>query len=338
MIRQVYRIERPGSIKNLKFVSEPFQPPFENEVTVEVKSIGLNFADVFTLLGLYKAAPKRNFIPGLEFSGVIVEKGNTVNDFQIGDRVMGVSKFGSYATHVNIDHRYVRKIPNDWTFDEGASFIVNSLTAYYALIRLGNLQPGKTVLIESAAGGVGIYANRIAKKFSAYTIGVVGTEEKIKFAKSEGYDQVLLRGKNFKNNLRTALKDRSLDLVLESVGGKGLKDKFNLIAPTGRMIIYGGASFSTGKLGLNYLKLIYNYLRRPKIDTLSIIEQNRTVSGFNLIWIYDRVETLKEMLQEIQMLNLPKPIIRERFSFEHLPSAVARLKSGETIGKIVVNI
>jgi alcohol dehydrogenase len=338
MIRQVYRIVRPGSIKNLKFVSEPLQPPLENEVTVEVKSIGLNFADVFTILGLYKAAPKRNFIPGLEFSGIIIDKGKLVNDFQTGDRVMSVSKFGSYATHVNIDHRYVLKIPNDWTFDEGASFIVNSLTAYYALIRLGNLQPGKTVLIESAAGGVGIYANRIAKKFSAYTIGVVGREEKIKFAKSEGYDQVLLRDKNFKNNLRTALKDRSLDLVLEAVGGKGLKDKFNLIAPTGRMIIYGGAIFSTGKLGSNYLKLIYNYLRRPKIDTLSIIEQNRTVSGFNLIWIYDRVETLKEMLQEIQMLNLPKPIIRERFLFEHLSNAVARLKSGETIGKIVVNI
>lgn len=338
MIRQVYRIDRPGSIKRLKLLSEYLSRPSESEVTIEVKSIGLNFADVFTILGLYKAAPKRNFIPGLEFSGVIIDKGSAVNDFQIGDRVMSVSKFGSYATHVNIDRRYVLKIPNNWTFDEGASFIINSLTAFYALIRLGNLQPGNTVLIESAAGGVGIYANRIAKKFSAYTIGVVGRAEKIRFAKLEGYDEVLLRDKNFKSNLQNALNDRSLDIVLEAVGGKGLKDKFNLISPTGKMIIYGGASFSIGKLGSNYFKLLFNYITRPMIDTLSIIEQNRTVSGFNLIWIYDRVEMLKGMLPEILKLNLPKPIIGERFPFDQLPRGVARLKSGETIGKVIVTL
>ncbi|MBM4174874.1 MAG: zinc-binding dehydrogenase [Ignavibacteria bacterium] len=338
MIRQVYRIDRPGSIRKLKFVSEPLDAPLKNEVTVEVKAIGLNFADIFTILGFYKAAPKRNFIPGLEFSGVIIQKGSAVNDFQIGDSVMGVIKFGSYATHLNIDQRYTLKLPDEWTFDEGASFIVNALTAFYALTKLGNLHSGGTVLIESAAGGVGIYANRIAKKFSAFTIGIVGREEKVKFAKSEGYDEVLLRDKNLKNNIRTALKDRTLDLVLEAVGGKGLTDKFNLLAPTGRMIIYGSASFSTGKFGSNYLKLIYNYMKRPKIDTLNIIEQNRTVSGFNLIWIYDRVDMLKGMLPEILELNLPKPIINERFPFEQLPNAVARLKSGETIGKVVLTV
>lgn len=338
MIRKSYRIVKPGSLKKLKLVSEELPHPLENEVTIETKSIGLNFADVFTVLGLYKAAPKKDFIPGLEFSGLVINKGDLIRDFEIGDRVMGVIKFGSFTTHLNIDQRYILKIPNDWTFDEGASFIVNSLTAYYALTKLGNLQFGQTVLIESAVGGVGIYANRIAKRFNAYTIGVIGNESKTDFAKSEGYDQIIVRDKYFKKNLIRALKDRTLDLALEAIGGNVLKIKYDLLAPMGKIIIYGGASFSTGNLSSNYFKLAANYLRRPKIDTLRIIEQNKTVSGFNLIWIYDKVEMLKEILAEVQELNLSKPYIGERFSFDKLPEAVFKLKSGKTIGKVVVQV
>lgn len=338
MNRKVYRITWPGSIKNLRLLTETLPPPLENEVTIETKFIGLNFADIFTILGLYKAAPRKDFIPGLEFSGLVIGKGDSVQNFEIGDRVMGVIKFGSFTTHLNIDHRYVLKIPSDWTFDEGASFVVNSLTAYYALTKLGNLQFGQTVLIESAVGGVGIYANRIAKKFNAFTIGVVGHAAKVDFARSEGYNQVVVRDRNFKENLKLALKDRTLDLVLEAIGGKVLKLKYDLLAPTGRIIIYGGASFSTGKFTSNYFKLAINYFKRPKIDTLRIIEQNKTISGFNLIWLYDKVEMLKEIAAEVQKLNLLKPFIGERFSFDKLPEAVFKLKSGKTIGKVIVQI
>jgi NADPH:quinone reductase-like Zn-dependent oxidoreductase len=181
MKRKSYKVTKVGSLNNLKLVEEEILSPSEDEVTVEVKAIGLNFADVFTILGMYKASPKRDFIPGLEFSGVITDKGTNVTYFSKGDRIMGVTRFGAYTTHINIDHRYIIKLLEDWSFEDGASFIVQALTAYYALIPLGNInklqerisQP--TVLIHSAAGGVGIYANRIAKKFSAYTIGTIIT-------------------------------------------------------------------------------------------------------------------------------------------------------------------
>ncbi|MGB9592492.1 MAG: alcohol dehydrogenase catalytic domain-containing protein, partial [Candidatus Kryptoniota bacterium] len=170
MRRWSYRITKPGSFHNLKLVEEELSEVGENEVRIEVKAIGLNFADLFTILGLYKAAPKKDFIPGLEFSGIIVEKGKRVNNYEINDRVMGSIRFGSYTTHLNIDHRYITRIPDDWSFEEGASFIVQALTAYYALLPMGGLKEGQTVLIHSVAGGVGVYANRIAKKFNAYTI------------------------------------------------------------------------------------------------------------------------------------------------------------------------
>ena len=186
MKRKSYRIKKAGSLGNLKLVEEDFPKPTSYEVTIEVKAIGLNFADLFAIQGLYSATPKGSFVPGLEYSGVIINKGTDVTDFELNDKVMGVIGFGAYTTFLNIDHQYVQKLPDEWTFEEGAAFTVQSLTAYYALIELGNIKTNDTVLVHSAAGGVGIYANRIAKKFSAYTIGSVGSNMKVGFLKEEG--------------------------------------------------------------------------------------------------------------------------------------------------------
>ncbi len=130
---------------------------------------------------------------------------------------MGAIRFGAYATHLNIDYRYIMKLPENWSFEEGASFIVQSLTAYYSLVELGNIKANDTVLIHSAAGGVGIYANRIAKKFNAYTIGTIGSESKRNFLLNEGYDEVIVRKDNFIKQLKVALGERKLNLVLESI-------------------------------------------------------------------------------------------------------------------------
>ena len=322
----------------MKLIEEELPEPGENEVTVEIKSIGLNFADVFSILGLYKAAPLFNLIPGLEFSGVIIKNGENVNDFSIGDRVYGVTKFGAYVTHININQLYILKLPDDWSFQEGASFIVQALTAYYALVKLGEVNQNKTVLIHSAAGGVGLNANRIAKKFSAFTIGTIGNESKRKLLESEGYDKIIVSDKNLKKNIKEALGNRQLDIVLETVGGKVFKTSFDLLAPTGRVIVYGGGAFSTGKSSSNLFKLAYRYLTRPKVDPLRMIEQNRAVMAFNLIWIYEQAEFLRKMLDEVLNLNLPKPIINHEFNFENLPDAVLKLKSGKTTGKVVVNL
>ena len=139
---------------------------------------------------------------------------------------MGVVKFGSFTTHLNIDYRYIIRQLGDWSFEEGASFIVQASTAYYALTKLGGLSQNQTVLIHSAAGGVGIYANRIAKKYSAYTIGTIGNPSKTELLKTEGYDQVIVRDKNLKNEIINKLNGRELNLVMDAVGGREQKSKF----------------------------------------------------------------------------------------------------------------
>ena len=319
-------------------IEEQLPEPVENEVTVEIKAIGLNFADLFAIQGLYSATPKGSFIPGLEYAGVIIKKGAAVTNFGLSENVMGVIRFGAYATHLNVNHRYIQKLPAGWTYDEGASFIVHSLTAYYALVELGNLKENYTVLIHSAAGGVGIFANRIAKKYNAYTIGTVGSSSKIEFLKKEGYDDVIVRDNNFKENLRQSLDQKELNIVLESIGGKIFKESFNLLSPTGRIIIYGAAHYMSKSSKPNYPKVIYNYLTRLKVDPLSLSDTNRSVMGFNLIYLWDKPNEMKRLLLNILKFKLNKPYVGSTFSFDKLPDALKLFQSGKTIGKVVIKI
>ncbi|HTY00686.1 MAG TPA: zinc-binding dehydrogenase [Bacteroidota bacterium] len=336
MRRRVYRVSRAGSLRRLQLKEEEAGPPGAQEVAVNVKAIGLNFADVFTILGLYRAAPKRDCIPGIEFSGEVAELGSNVTGLKTGDRVMGSIRFGGFTDRLTIDHRYVLPIPETWSYAEGAAFIVQALTAYYALLPLGNLQPGQTVLIHSAVGGVGLNANRIAKRFSAYTIGTVGSQEKVALAQQEGYDAVIVRSRDFSRDVRQALGDRELNLVLDAVGGKTQRESFRMLATTGRLVAYGLSEFASHMETPNYLRLAYRYLRLPRYHTLSLIESNKSVLGFNLIWLYDRVDVWRAMLQEIQQLGLPAPRIGATFPFERLVDAVRTLQSGKTTGKVVV--
>ena len=336
MKRLSYRMSKAGSINNIKLVDENLPDLKENEVTVEVKAIGLNFADLFAIQGLYSATPKGSFVPGLEYSGIIIRAGSEIRNFQVGDKVMGAIRFGAYTTHLNIDHRYILKLPEGWTFDEGASFIVQSLTAFYSLIELGNIKPNNTVLIHSAAGGVGIYANRIAKKFNAFTIGTIGSESKRNFLINEDYDSVIVRGNDFGKQLKSALEERKLNLVLESIGGKVFEESFKALASSGRIIIYGGAHFMSQSSRPNYFNVFYKFLTRPKVDPLSLSNINKSVMGFNLIYLWDRPDELNTMAIEILKMNLKPPYIGKVFSFKHLIEALRYFQTGRSIGKVVV--
>ena len=336
--RSVYRL-KAGNTDRLKITQENLQKPGALEVQVTVHSIGLNFADVFAILGLYSATPKGLFIPGLEFAGVVNDVGDKVEGIKVGQRVMGVTRFGAYASHLNQDHRFVVPIPDDWTFQDGASYLVQVLTAYYGLKSLGDVREGKTVLIHSVAGGVGIWANRICRQIGAYTIGTVGREEKVELALSEGVDKVMIRNpKTFGEELTAVLGDRRLDLIMECIGGKIMKAGFDTLGAMGRLVVYGSAHYGNTSRKPNYFKLIPRYLTRPKIDPQNMIAQNKSVMAFNLIYLFEEAELMHVLLKELSDMNLGKPIIGHSFSFDDLPDAIRLFQSGNTVGKVVVNI
>ncbi len=338
MKRRVYRISKAGNIKRLALSEEEISAPLPNEVQIALECIGLNFADIFAILGLYSATPQGSFIPGLEYSGEIIAVGSDVKGKKVGDKVMGVTRFGAYSDHLNIDSDYVVPLPHNWSFEKGASYLVQGLTAFYGLFHLGNLKSTDTVLIHSAAGGVGLFANRMAKRVGAYTIGTIGSPIKIELLRKEGYDDWIVRDNNFKDSLKKTLGNRELNLVMECIGGKVFEAGFEFLAPQGRLINYGAAHYGNNSNIPNWPKLAWKYLRRPRVDPQSMIESNKSILGFNLIWLYNKKELMKQLIGEMNELNLPAPHIGNTFQFDDMYNALKLFQSGKTMGKVVVKV
>lgn len=327
-----------GSLKNLKLRDDTLPPPGPGEVQVAVKAVGLNFADVFAIWGLYKAAPKTEFTPGLEYAGVVEAVGTGVAHLRPGDRVMGVTRFGGYASGLNIDARYVVPLPDGWDFNTGAAYLVQTLTAYYGMVELGNLLPGQTVLIHSVAGGVGLQGLKIAKAMGCFVVGTVGQANKTALASANGCDRVLVRGKDFEQELRDALGGRPLELVMDTVGGRYFSIPFRMLAPMGRLIVVGSSRYASVGNRPNIFNLLRHFLTRPMVDPQNLPNQNKGLFGFNLIYLYERADLMHRLLSELDTLRLAPPHVGHVFPFEQLKDATLLFQSGKTVGKVVLEV
>jgi len=332
--RKVWRTAKAGAISRLKLTDEILPPLADDEVEIEVKSVGLNFADIFALTGLYSATPTGSFIPGLEFAGIVRTAGAKVSKFKAGDKIMGVTRFGGYASAIHSKPEYLTLLPEGWSMQQGAAYLTQTLTAWYALTDLGALKKDQTVLIHSAAGGVGLQAMKLVKAFGANPIGTVRSEEKKQFLQRLGYSDVLVREENFAKQIVGC----HFDLVLDAIGGEVQKASFKALNPMGRLVVFGAAEFTPGKNRPDYLKAIWRYLRRPRYDVMDMISDNRSVLAFNLIWLWDQVELMSELLEHMMAVDITPPHVGHEFSFENAHEAIECLRSGKTIGKVVLNL
>lgn len=337
-IKQSWKISKAGSFKRLRIVKDHLKTLEPGKIRIKLKCIGLNFADLFAITGLYSATPKGEFIPGLEYSGTICDINKKSSRFKIGDPVMGISRFSAYSNYVDIPEDYLIKKPESWTYQQAAAFPVQTLTALYALKHLGNFKKNQHVLIHSAAGGVGLQAMRIAKKMNGNPIGTVSSEKKKQFLLKQGFNHVFIRSGKLKHELYHFFDNKKLHLVLDAIGGKIQKDSYELLSPTGRLIVFGAAEFTPGKNRAKLFTSLINYLKRPKYDPLIMVNQNKSVMAFNLIWLWDELQLLKEMVIELEMLNMDPPYVGHSFSFGQVPEALQLLRSGNSIGKVVINI
>jgi len=353
--REVWRIPRAGALDRLERQTEALPDPGPGEARVIVHAIGLNFADIFACLGLYSATPAGTFIPGLEFTGVVEAVGPAAAatdpssepppTLQPGDRVIGLTRFGAYATAVNLGVRTLRSIPRAWSFAEGAAFPVQALTAWYGLIELGALEAGDSVLVHSAAGGVGLNALAILSRLGARVIATVGRPAKRDFLVERGSlspDQVIVRDRHhFGSQLDQALAALRLDgfdLVLDAIGGPFFRPAYERLRPEGRFILYGAADLMPKRARPEYLHLALKYVRRPRLDPLRMIAENRSVMAFNLIWLWDQADRLGRAYDRLVSLVQSPPHIGRRFAFADAPAALRYLQSGESIGKVVLEV
>lgn len=345
--RTVWRLPRAGSLSRLQRRDETLPDPGPGEVRVRVEAVGLNFADLFAAQGLYSATPRGSFIPGLECAGVVEALGADLRGgaWAPGDRVIALTRFGAYATALNVAAPYLRPVPAGWSAAQAAAWPVQGLTAWYALLPLGNVQPGSTVLVQSAAGGVGLQALGMIERLGARAIAVVGQESKRRFLVEQrglAPAAVVVRdARRFGAQLDAALAalgTDGLDCVLDAVLGSAFRPTFARLRPEGRYVLFGAADFMSRGARPSYLRLALEYLRRPRLDPLAMISANRSCMAFNLIWLWERADRLPAAYAELERLTPAPPHVGASFPFERAPEAMALLQGGGTIGKVVLKI
>ena len=348
--REVWRIRRAGALDRLRREVEELPPvPGPGDARLRVGAIGVNFADVFACLGLYSATPRGAFVPGLECAGVVEalgppREGVAAAPVAIGDRVMAVTRFGAYATRLDVDVRLVRRLPDAWSLAEGAARPVQALTAWYAAISLGAVSSGDAVLVHSAAGGVGLQALELLASVGARTIATVGHREKRDFLVRErglSPEAVLVRDRRrFGAQLDAALEAvgaDGLDLVLDAVLGPFFRPAFERLRPEGRHVVFGAADFMSRGDRPSLARLAAGWLKRPRVDPLAMISQNRAILAFNLIWLFHAIDRLPGAYAELERLAPTAPRIGARLPFESALDALRLIQGGGTIGKVVID-
>ena len=329
-----WQTPRAGNMARLTLYTGNLPALADNHVRIKVHAVGLNFADIFALTGLYSATPQGAFIPGLEFAGEVQEVGQQTQGVAVGDRVMGVTRFGGYTSVIDSEADYLIPLPPQWDYAQGAAWPAQTLTAWYALTHLGALQADQQVLIHSAAGGVGLQTMKLAQALGARPTGTVGSEEKVSWLRQQGFEDVLVREADFARQLQR--DERRFDLVLDAIGGRVQSASFDALNPMGRLVVFGAAEFTPSHNRPNYLKAAWRYLRRPRYDVMEMISSNRSVLAFNLIWLWEQKDRMQALLEELQTIALPPPHVGHRFAFDDAHGALALLRSGQSVGKVVL--
>ena len=338
-------VSSPGGHDRLRIEEAP-QPSLKpSEVLIEARAIGVNFADVVVRMGLYESAKEYvgwPITPGFECAGVVSAVGSDVSDFKVGTEVIGLSRFGAYATHVVADGGFVIEKPRELGFEQGAAFFVAHLTAWYALRELGNVRPGHRVLVHSAAGGVGSALVRVAKILGAFVVGVVGAPHKVSAVKESGADAVIDKSAESLWSAAERHSPKGYNVVLDANGVETLRGSYDHLAPTGRLVVYGAHTMlKRGAQRPNWPMLAVQFLRTPRFNPLALTNENKSVMAFNLSYLFEErelfVHAAEELLGWVRDGRLAPPLV-QAFPFEDVARAHASLESGASVGRVVLTV
>jgi NADPH:quinone reductase len=236
-------IENTGGPEVLRWVDYDPGQPKAGEVLVRHEAVGLNFIDVYHRTGLYPL-PALPAIPGMEGAGVVEGIGEGVSEFTKGDRVAyaGLPP-GAYAEARIIPAHRLVKLPESISTQQAAAMMLQGMTARYLLYGCYRVKAGDRILIQAAAGGVGLIVCQWAKYLGATVIGTVGSPEKADLAANHGCDYpILYRDEDFVSRVKEITKDKGVDVVYDSVGQSTFMESLDCLRPMGMMVSFGQSS------------------------------------------------------------------------------------------------
>ena len=332
--------QKKGPADALEIVTWPDPMIEADEVLIEVKAFGLNYADIMARKGQYYDAPPMPFIPGYEVAGVVKEVGSSVKKIKKGQKVLAFTDFGGYAELAKTKEEGCLLLPKGMNFAQAASIPVNFATAYHCLHNTGIINKTSRVLIHAAAGGVGLSAIQIAKNAGCEVFGTAGSDAKLSLLKEYGVDHPInYRTQDFAQEVMRITDNEGIDIILDSIGGAYIKKGIKILRPNGRMVSFGVAALSS-RGGLGSLTLIPEVLSMVTLSAIDLLSKSKSFYGVNMKALGDaRPDILRSILDEVlkqfEKKKL-KTVIHKEYSWKQIAEAHALIESRASTGKIVL--
>ncbi len=318
----VLRTTEPGSLDGLAWVDVPPDPPASHEIEIEVRAIGLNFRDVLKALDIYPLAPTENRSFGDEIAGVVRRVGSGVSDFQPGDPVVAVAAHG-FGNYVRVPAVLAGHKPSHLSFEQAAAIPIAFLTADYCLSDVARMEPGESVLIHAAAGGVGQAAIQVARRLGA-EVYATASPDKHEFLRGQGVDHVFhSRNLSFASGVHSATGGRGVDVVLNSLAGEFIPRSLELLKPDGRFVEIGKKDiFQNAALDLHPFR---NCVSFHAVDLAGVIARKP-------VWVGRRLRAILERFTQGEYTPLPITA----YPTEQVGDAFRLMAQGKHRGKLVV--
>jgi len=331
-------IPRFGSSAVLEVRDFPVPQPAPGQVRISVKAAGLNFAEVSARQGLYPDAPKPPVVVGYEVAGWVDAVGDSSTGFSPGERVWALTRFGGHAESVCTPAALVRRLPPSLSFEKAAAVPVVYATAVLLVAEYGRVQANDRVLIHMAAGGVGLAAIQLCRRVPGVTLFGTASASKHAFLKEQGLHHAIdYRTQDFEAEVRRLTDGKGVHLILDPMGGANWKKNYRLLAPLGRLMLFGLAN-ATRPGTRSLLHAAWQILQSPRWTPMQLMD-NRAVMGLNLGHLFEEHEVIRAGLDRLErMLNegTIDPVIDRVFPFSQAAEAHLRIEQRLNVGKVVL--
>ena len=298
----------------------------KNEVLLQVHAAGVNFPDTLIIEGKYQFKPPFPFSPGGEAAGVVTAVGEKVSHLKVGDRVMALTGWGSFAEEVAVPGYNVMPIPPSMDFASAAAFGMTYGTSMHALKQRANLQPGEPLLVLGASGGVGLAAVEIGKAMGAKVIAAASSAEKLEVAKAAGADELINYSEsNLKDEVKRLTGGQGADVIYDPVGGDLFDAAIRSIAWNGRLLVVGFASGRIPELPVNLTLLKGAAVVGVFWGSFAQRQPQDNAANFQQLFAWHAEGKLK-------------PLVSQTFPLEQAAEAINTLGQRKAVGKVVVSV